>query len=277
MISYLNNKCKGFAYVNGKYAKLKKGHVYEGGVFKKIYSAGGTVTYIVNGDEIYKEEVDSGQSCLSPKTFAPKREGYSFKGWSETEKGTVLTSKEMDDNPITLYAVWKRDTAVLLNTNDNERYYWNGGNIVYTAPDGYSTTWYKMDAWVAGFQNDDWISVDCTDYNTCTIRVYGQIISHPKGTTSPKAYIRAGMTDDFESATTLVLAEGYGHWGDTDNGWQFIHDGCSYSGVANNKWYDLTLDVSELTGMHNLKAFIGGNAQNHVGYLYCSKITMSAD
>ena len=38
---------------------------------EKIYSAGSIVTYYVDSNTYYQEEVDSDASCLNPTTFTP--------------------------------------------------------------------------------------------------------------------------------------------------------------------------------------------------------------
>lgn len=71
-----------------------------------VYSAGEIVTYYVNG-VVYKEEVEDGESVLSPTSFTPSVSGATFLGWSESKSSTsVLTSKVMNGEPITLYGVY---------------------------------------------------------------------------------------------------------------------------------------------------------------------------
>lgn len=72
----------------------------------KVYSSGNVVTYYVDENTVYKEEVEEGESCLEPRTFTPTREGYIFSGWSNEPGGNALESIIMKDAPITLYAVW---------------------------------------------------------------------------------------------------------------------------------------------------------------------------
>jgi uncharacterized repeat protein (TIGR02543 family) len=134
MISFNKNKCKAFAVINGNMTKLKKGYVFEDGEYKKIYSAGNVVTYWVDTDIEYKEDVDSDASCLSPTSFTLSKDGWTFVGWREdtTASGDVLTSKVMGDNPISLYAVFKQDITVTtiangeLTETTKKRYYNNG-------------------------------------------------------------------------------------------------------------------------------------------------------
>ncbi len=92
--------------------KVKK--AYLGDV--KVYSSGNIVTYMVDSGVTYREEVDEGASCLSPKTFTPTKNGWTFAGWREdkTANGSVLTNKVMGDAPVTLYAVFKQDVTLTL-------------------------------------------------------------------------------------------------------------------------------------------------------------------
>lgn len=90
-------------YIGG----LKAKKVYCMG--ERVWSAGNIVTYIVDGTE-YKEEVESGNSVLSPTSFTPTKAGYTFSGWSLTSGGDILTELIMDSEPITLYACWTFNT-----------------------------------------------------------------------------------------------------------------------------------------------------------------------
>lgn len=130
--------------INGslqKYKLLHNGQPLKRGYHNtstQIWSAGNTVTYIVDTGTSYQEEVDYEASVLSPKTFTPTKSGWTFVGWREdkTASGTVLTSKVMGDNPITLYAVFRAAVTITYyngsttaNSTSGYRYY-NNGNIV---------------------------------------------------------------------------------------------------------------------------------------------------
>lgn len=87
--------------------------------FKKFYSAGNIVTYVVNGKQ-YQEEVDEGASVLSPKSFTPSKSGATFLGYSDSATSTtVLAEKVMGDEPITLYAVFKYPDGTATQTYKN--------------------------------------------------------------------------------------------------------------------------------------------------------------
>jgi uncharacterized repeat protein (TIGR02543 family) len=103
----------------------------------KVFSAGNVVTYYVNSDKVYQEEVDSEASCLSPTTFTPTLDGWSFIGWREDSvaNSTVLKQKIMGDNPINLYAVFQKQVSVTFYdgsstaTASRDFRYYNNGNV----------------------------------------------------------------------------------------------------------------------------------------------------
>lgn len=109
-------------YIGTKKVKLFNGNkkikkIYVGA--KKVYSSGNIVTYYVDTNTIYQEEVDSEASCLSPTSFTPTKSGWTFVGWRDdtTASSSVLSSKIMGDNPITLYAIFRKDVTVTYNGN----------------------------------------------------------------------------------------------------------------------------------------------------------------
>ena len=131
MLTYNGTTIKHMTY-NGQ--KVKKWN--HNGV--RVFTAGSTVTYYVDSGTSYTEEVDSEASCLSPKTFTPKKSGWTFVGWREdtAASSSVLSSKVMGDSPIVLYAVFKKAVTVTYYNNSTTasstsgyRYY-NNGNIV---------------------------------------------------------------------------------------------------------------------------------------------------
>lgn len=119
---------------NLSFEKVKKVYLNN----EVVYSAGSTVTYVVDTDVTYTEEVDCDDSCLTPTTFTPMKSGWTFVGWREdtTASGSVLSDKMMGDDPITLYAVFKQDITLTYDGNSADsgsitaqtgiRYYNNG-------------------------------------------------------------------------------------------------------------------------------------------------------
>ncbi|MCH5340051.1 MAG: InlB B-repeat-containing protein [Acetatifactor sp.] len=99
--------------------------------------AGAVVTYYVDSDVVYKEKVDAGENVLHPKTFTPSKDGWDFVGWriDNTANGDVLEELIMgDDEPITLYAVFRQEVILSYNANggkgstkeQNGNRYYNG-------------------------------------------------------------------------------------------------------------------------------------------------------
>lgn len=151
MLTHNNVKLKNITY-NGQ--KVKKWN--HNGV--RIYNAGSTVTYYVDTNTAYTEEVDSEASCLSPKTFTPTKSGWNFVGWREnnTASSEILTDKIMGDSPITLYAVFKQDVTCTFISNGTQtatgtRYY-NNNNVAdasVTAPSGQVYSGWTWRGWSA--------------------------------------------------------------------------------------------------------------------------------
>ena len=116
--------------------KIKKGYIGT----TKVYSAGNICTYQVNADVAYQEEMDEDVSCLSPASFTPSLNGWTFIGWrtDQTASGDVLHSLVMGEDPVTLYAVFRQtitlsysgNGATSGNTTAQTGYrYYNNGNV----------------------------------------------------------------------------------------------------------------------------------------------------
>ena len=124
-----NNKLKIF----GGSTKVKKAYLGE----EKLYSSGNIVTYMVDSGAVYAEEVDEGASILAPATFVPVKSGWTFLGWRKdtVASSSVLSSEVMEDEPVTLYAVFTQgvaltyyDGSTTAKSKSGTRYY-NNGNI----------------------------------------------------------------------------------------------------------------------------------------------------
>ena len=85
----------------------------------KVYSSGNIVTYKVDTNTTYTEEVEEGASCLLPKTFTPTKSGWTFVGWRSdaAANANVYMSYIMGDNPVTLYAVFKQTVTLTTVAN----------------------------------------------------------------------------------------------------------------------------------------------------------------
>lgn len=103
------------------------------------------VTYIVD-DKTYREDIQIDKTVLSPTTFSIDKSGYKFIGWSETQNGTILTSKLATGNDMTLYAVYKSTTSnnltsggIYMNPNADHKHNYtssgwlNGSQSIYAA------------------------------------------------------------------------------------------------------------------------------------------------
>lgn len=101
---YASSKLK----INYGNMKIKKGYCGS----DLIYTCGNSVTYVVNGTN-YEEDVEEGESVLSPTTFTPTKSGWTFRGWSKQAGSTIIQNNLlMGENPITLYAVWSKESSV---------------------------------------------------------------------------------------------------------------------------------------------------------------------
>lgn len=183
MASYENTTIKKMTY-NGQ--KVKKW--YHNGV--KVFSAGNVVTYYVDTDNIHTEEVDSEASCLSPTTFTPSKTGYTFVGWRNDTSASsdVLTTRIMGDEPISLYAVFKRTLTATFNGNgatggsvasvSGTQYYNNGTTLdpTITLPaNGFTKTNYMFTKWDLG---DPGITIVLTADTTITAQWMASVYNY---------------------------------------------------------------------------------------------------
>lgn len=112
-------------------------NVVKGGVTYNVWGSESPVVYVVDTNVAYSEDVLNGDSVLSPKTFTPTKNGYTFVGWrkDKTASSSVLTSAVMEGDPITLYAVFSKDiTLTYYNATSKAatttgKQYYNNGNI----------------------------------------------------------------------------------------------------------------------------------------------------
>lgn len=154
---------------NGASVKLMCGNrkvakIYAGNAV--VYSSGSTVTYHVDTGASYTEEFDEGESVLVPKTFVPAKSGWEFLGWREdgAANGNVLSSKDMGDSPLTLYAVYRQVITLSYNGNGNTggstaaqtgiRYYNSNGAFLNPSfslrGNGFSRSGYNFSRWALG-------------------------------------------------------------------------------------------------------------------------------
>ena len=128
------------------------------------------ITYYIDTDIIYKEEVAKKSDCLKPITFVPEKMGWKFVGWREDNvaSGEVLTEKKANSN-INLYAVFKEEITLSYNANggnkapesQKEYKYYNNGNIKnpsFILSEAITRNDYEFQKWKLG-------SIDGKSYN----------------------------------------------------------------------------------------------------------------
>lgn len=222
------------------------------------------VTYYVDTSTSYVENVEPGQTVLSPQTFTPTKSGYTFVGWREdtVASGTVISSKVMEDAPITLYAVFSKAITVTKYTNgagatatENKNQYYNNSNV---ANPSFTLTEPDLSGWTKyGWADAADFAVDVADGGSVTLSanktyyaLYTQNITvtyynnSSTASTSTKArYVRAGGSWTFSNPSFTLTCASVSSW--TARGWSTTNTGnaaISYnSGVAFTRDSNITL------------------------------------
>ena len=161
--TYVGSNRKIKAYLGSDSGFIEVDRMYYGNI--RVYPNAGNVTYVVDNGISYIEEVDIDDSCLSPTTFTPSKSGWTFIGWREdtAANSSVLSSKIMDGNDVTLYAVFRQTITLSYNGNgatggstasqSGTRYY-NNGNTANPSfvlkGNGYSRTDHSFINWRMG-------------------------------------------------------------------------------------------------------------------------------
>lgn len=134
---------------------IKRGYIGS----KLFFSSSQKVTYYVDKNKIYEDEINYGEPCFAsasqnfkPNKFTPTKEGYTFIGWVENiddvpnadnvnieyvKNNYVLQEKRMSTEPIKLYALFtKQITATFkryYNTKKTKEIvknlYYNNNNV----------------------------------------------------------------------------------------------------------------------------------------------------
>lgn len=213
--------------------KIKKAYLDT----EKIYSAGNIVTYHVDRDEWYTEEVDSDASCLNPTTFTPTKSGWEFVGWRSdtTASDSVWTSKVMGDDPINLFAVFKQDVTLTYYDNSTSakykygtRYYNNGTQdnpawfMAQSSKDGWTAR-----GWATGTAGNASVAYNNSTYITIT-----------KDTTIYGLYEQSVACNfiSYNKTETKYATRYYNSYGNTLNGSVTAPTGASYSGWSWRGW-----------------------------------------
>lgn len=244
---------KGFIGATGYKAylgatKMKAGYIGA----TRVYSAGSTVTYVVDNGVSYTEEVDSEASCLSPKSFTPTKSGWTFWGWRQdtSPDGNVLTNLVMEDHPITLYAVYAKSvTATYYNEStgaikDVKNRYYNSGSITnptftlyQAAKSGWTPAgWAVADGSVAysngtAFTRDSDITLYGKYNQTITVTYYNGTTSAASATGTRSYYSGTGAIVNPTFTLTPASLSGW-----TFRGWatsSAATAGIAYSSISN--------------------------------------------
>lgn len=209
---------------------------------KLVYRGGNIVTYYIDTDTVYQEYFDINSSVLSPTTFIPQKSGWEFVGWrtDTIASSSVITSKNMTGETITLYAVFRKTVNVYLyndsttyTTLSEYQYYNNGNNLgaIFTLSQSDKLNWTKR-GWSASsvadanidIQNGASISLnnDATYYGcyqkNITLSYDGN--GSTDGTVAAQTGIRYYNSSNTYSNPTFTLSE----------------NGFSKSGYSFNKW-----------------------------------------
>lgn len=78
------------------------------------------VTFMVDGNEHAKIKVAEGDKASAPT--APRKDGYSFKGWSKSEGGSVTSVSGTVTEDVTYYAVFEKITYTVTFVVDGSTY-----------------------------------------------------------------------------------------------------------------------------------------------------------
>lgn len=267
------------------------------------WSAGSVVTYVVDSGVFYTEEVDSGASCLSPKKFTPSKSGWTFVGWREDTiaNASVLSSKVMDSEPITLYAVFNQTvtgTFVSYDSTqkaDGTRYYNNGNtrNAQLTAPTGRTYTGWTWRGWASSGNTSAAASVTYANSASITgvtanFTVYGlyqQTITlsyNGNGATGGSVGNQTGTryhnsAGNYSNPSFTLASNGFTRSGYNFNGWNLGAVGASITLSANAtayaQWSMVSILVSGVWQSSASSVDNGVMSYNSEGYLAASVST----
>ena len=238
-------------------AKAKKAYC----MGEQVWSAGNIVTYKVDSGVTYQEEVDSDASCLTPKTFTPAKSGWVFAGWREdaTAAGSVLASKVMEDEPITLYAVFEQAVTLTYyngsaapTTTARTRYYNNGNvanptvTLTQAAVSGWAARGWSTDAagnagvvYASGvaFALDASLTLYALYYQTITLTLVT-----PSGTTYPSGTRYYNSAGNIVNPTFAPVVPALSGW--TVRGWSTGTAGNAGVTYASGAAFALTTSIT---------------------------------
>lgn len=187
------------------YNKVNSSYLYNQGTgtFRYTMKTNNSVTYHVDADTSYEEELVYGDNCLNPTSFEiPTKEGYTFLGWTTTGYD-VLTELNMGVEAIDLYAVYSADIPVIYmrDMDDTTGQTEETVTATYSAAGTISTTFtlprctftkenYAHDGWVCSIDGatykagDEFMyEGDATEISFYPVWMYSIYLLDPNGTT----------------------------------------------------------------------------------------------
>lgn len=275
--------------------KVKKAYIGD----RRVYSAGNIVTYHIDtGVTPIMEEVDSDASCLSP-SFIPTKSGWEFIGWSDDKtasESAVLPSKIMGDEPVTLYAVFKKTVnANFKSYNKSEPStgiaYYNNANIAQASiliPTGASYPEWNWRGWSQWhdtnakadpkYDNGDTVSIHPDNDGITFYGLYSKVITvtyFNNSTTSTTAkdtrYFNA--YGNYTVASFKLVQKDDPNW--TERGWSTTNRGDAEITYDNNTTFERDSDITlyglysqTITLSYSGNSNTGGNTEPQTGTRY---------
>ena len=188
---------------------------------------------------------------------------------------TQLTKISFNGTPLTKVTfngteVWPVEKYIL-NTTDESSYYWNCEG---TPASGTNLNWGTGDPSPVLIP---YVEFDVTNYSKCTVRVRGNVTNTPSGQVTSHTYILVGFEDSRDICMTSPCN------GLIVDRWETVENEVSIGSgqigkidpnnqaIGYTEFGEVTLDISQLTGIQTLKMICGGAFQNK-GLLYITKI-----
>ena len=260
--------------------------ITENGTRHTVWKAGNNVTYYVDSGVYYTVEVENGANILNQ---TPSKDGYTFVGWRRDKlaTGTILTNAVMEDDPVTLYAVFSKDiTLTYYNATSKaatvtDKQYYNNGNIKnpeFTIDQLEAPTW-ESRGWATNSKADAAVayetirkrefSSDTTVYalyqRTITLSYAGN--GSTSGSTSSQTGIRYwNSAGNYINPSFVLASNGYSRSGYTFDGWSLgavgdtvtlSSDTTAYAQWSDNAYY--AIQNGDLVNCPNAQAYIDGD------------------
>lgn len=240
--------------------------IYLGQVLLEDDSDKFLVQYHVDQGDIRQSVVSKGTNLLNLLT--PTKSGWTFVGWREdsTASSSVLSSKIMGDEPITLYAVFKQDVTVTFYDSNSTpvpwyrtRYYNAYGN---TSNPTITATQTTLSGWTAR----GW-AINAAG-NATIAYANGAEITVTDNITLYGCYEQT-VTQEFRSNYSVQKVDGkryYNSYGNTVNASVTAPNGASMSGWSWRGWASAGVTSGNANVAYANGATIGGLTSSNVYY-----------